>query len=228
VDRALALDPNLAEAHALKAGMLAREGLRDEADAAIATALRLAPESFEVNTKAAGLTYNQRRFAESARYEEKAAALDQTALGPVRMLISCYVATDDAENARRAARMTLERADAIVAQDPVNSFAMDCAAVAHAVLGQAPRAREWMDRAIRIDPDNTGIRYNFACTLMAHLEDAEGALEMLGPVLAQSLSMARYANIDPDLDGLRHDPRFQAMIAGAEARSGANAAPASA
>jgi adenylate cyclase len=234
VDRALALDPNMAEAHALKAGMLAREGLREEADAAIATALRLAPESFEVNTKAAGLSYNQRRFAESARYEEKAAKLDETALGPARMLISCYVAMGDLENAQRAARMTLMRAEGATARDPSNGFAMDCAAVSLAVLGQAKRARGWMERAIRIDPENMGIRYNFACTLMAHLEDADGALEMLGPVLAQSLSIARYAKIDPDLDGLRDDARFQAMVAAAEARLGATkssdavAAPASA
>ena len=72
---------------------------------------------------------------------------------------------------------------------------------------------------IAIDPDNLTTRYNFACNLANLLGDDDAALDMLGPVLERDpgglLQDTRY---DPDFAGLRDDPRFQAMIADAEAR----------
>ena len=76
-----------------------------------------------------------------------------------------------------------------------------------------------MDRALLIDPDNMVMRYNFACSLMITLGDPDAARDMLGPVLQRD--HGRYvwaAPTDPDFAGLRDDPRFQAMIAAAEAR----------
>ena len=52
-ERALALDANLAEAHAVKASYFGENGQHDEASAEIDIALRLDPESHEVNTSAA-------------------------------------------------------------------------------------------------------------------------------------------------------------------------------
>jgi hypothetical protein len=50
------------------------------------------------------------------------------------------------------------------------------------------------------------------------LGDPETALDMLGPVLEQDAgAFVKQAPIDPDLASLRDDPRFQAMIAAAEA-----------
>ncbi|MEJ0041444.1 MAG: hypothetical protein WDM81_04235 [Rhizomicrobium sp.] len=53
VERALALDANLAEAHAVLALLLHESGRHDEALAELATALRLDPDSHEVNRAAA-------------------------------------------------------------------------------------------------------------------------------------------------------------------------------
>ena len=53
LDRALALNPDLAEARAIKALRLSDAGQREEAAAEIAVALRLDPESFDVNSRAA-------------------------------------------------------------------------------------------------------------------------------------------------------------------------------
>jgi adenylate cyclase len=115
--------------------------------------------------------------------------------------------------------VTLERVEKIVALDRINGHAMAYGADALAVLGEGERAREWMNRAVLIDPANWLMRYNFACALSIHFDDADGALELLGPVMVSAPPrLVASAGTDPDLDPLREDPRFQSMLAAAEAR----------
>ncbi len=217
---ALALDPDLAEAHAIQAIWLSREGRQDEAAAEIAIALRLDPDSCDVNYHAGMVSYRERRFEDAVRYFEMATALAETNFSAPGLLSSCYAVLGDGENARRAAQISLARAERAVAQDRSNGYAMACGVNALAVLGEAERATAWMGRALLIDPENLLMRYNFACGLIAHLNDADAALAMLGPVLAQdpSTTFVRAAKTDPDFDALRDDPSFQAMLAAAEAR----------
>ena len=76
-----------------------------------------------------------------------------------------------------------------------------------------------MRRALLIQPDRMELRYNFACTLAAQLNETDAAIEMLGPVMAKlSLGFLNHAKVDPDLVPLRGHPRFKAMVAAAEAR----------
>jgi adenylate cyclase len=219
LDRALALNPDLAEARALKAWRLSQAGRHEEAAAEIAVALRLDPESYEVNIRAGGISYSLGRFADAARHYEKAAAFIETNLSPPFMLVSCYTSLGDLENARRVARIALERAEKVIAQDRSNGFAMAVGVGALAALGETERAKDWMNRALLIDLDNLVMRYNFACSLATSLGDPDAALDMLRPVLERNPGdNLGFVKTDPDFDGLRDDPRFKAMIAAAEAR----------
>ncbi len=223
LERALALDPGLAEAHAIQASWLLREGRQDEAAAEIAIALRLDPESYEVNYRAGMISYDQRRLEDAVRHFETATALAETSFVAPTQLFSCYAALGDRGNARRAAQTMLARAEKVVAQDRSNGHAIAGGVNALAVLGEAERAKEWMARALLIDSENLLMRYNFACGLIAYLNDADAALAMLAPILAQDLG--GYVNdvrTDPDFDAMRDDPRFQAMLAAAEARLAAS------
>ena len=158
-------------------------------------------------------------MAEAVPYFEKATALIETDTGAPMMLISCYTALGDAENARRIAGVALERAEKAVARDRSNGNALGAGVAALAALGESDRAKDWMRRALLIDPDNLLMRYNFACALARSLGDPDAALGMLGPVLERDTGrVVTSAPTDPDLAGLRGDPRFQAMLAAAEAR----------
>jgi adenylate cyclase len=222
LDQALTLNPDLAEARALKALKRSEAGRHDEASAEIAVALRLDPESYEVNWRAGAISYNQGRLAEAVPYFEKAIALAMTDTGTPMMLISCYTALGDGESARRVARVALQRAEKVVAQDRSNGNALGAGVAALAALDEPDRARDWMRRALLIDPDNLLMRYNFACTFVRSLGDPDAALGMLGPVLERDNGrVVTSARTDPELAGLRADPRFERMLTAAEARLGA-------
>ena len=224
VDRALALNPDLAEAHAVKAQLLQIEGNLDAAIAESTSALAHDPESYEVNRSAGRLHYQLCEFVEAARFYEKAVALMEADINSAAMLVSCYTALGDAAATHRAAELTLRRTEPILERDPNNSVVTAYSVDALAALGENDRAKARMQRALLIDPDNFNMRYNFACMLAVRLEDENAALEMLAPLFETiSASFLAYAKADPDLESLRGDPRYVSMAAAAEARLAAEA-----
>jgi len=66
------------------------------------------------------------------------------------------------------------------------------------------------------------MRYNLACALALRLNDADGALEMLGPYFEQETSptLIRHLEADPDLDPVRDHPRFKKMLDATKNRLG--------
>ena len=227
-ERSLTLDSSLAEPHAVKARALDEQGRHDEAFAEVEVAVRLDPESSEVNSAAGILSFRHHRLEDAIHYFENATALAEANFGSSGMLVTCYTAIGDAQGARRAAQVTLDRAEKVLAQDQSNGAAMGFGVTALAALGEAERAKKWINRALLIDPDNPLMRYNFGCALCVHLKETDAALDLLGPVLANvSISFLNHAKADPDLDSIRDDPRFGAMVAAAERRLAATDEPGS-
>ena len=218
-ERALSLDPNLAEAHAARGRVLTGDGRHDEALREIEIALCLDPESYEVNRAAGDWYHSLRRFAEAIPYYEKAADGMEAEYSIAGMLVSCYKAIGDVERSRRAAQRSLSRAEKVVALEPDNGSAMSTIVAALAALGEVERAREWIERATLLDPDNLNMRYNFACTLVMELHEFEAAIDLLAPVFEiMRMDALNWTRMDPDLDLIRDHPRFKALLAAAEAR----------
>jgi adenylate cyclase len=218
-ERALALDNGMAEAHAVKAYILLMRSDTDAAASEVATALKLDPDSYEAIRAAGRLNYQLHNYEDAIRLYEKAVGLMEGDLNSAGMLISCYTVLGNTAGVRRAADFALKRAESILARDQNNSSAVVYSAYALAALGEGERAKTRMNRALVVDPENWDMRYNFACALNGHLQDGPAALEMLGPLFATITEpLLRYLKADPDLESLHDDPRYQAMVAAAEAR----------
>jgi len=137
------------------------------------------------------------------------------------MLLAYYHGVGDAEGALRAAGKTIEQVEKVLASDPDNGAALAFGAMSLVILGNLDRAREWIERCLLVDPDNLQMRYNLAWGLNRIFHDADAAIEMLGPVMKHAgANIIRLAANDPNLDDLRDDPRFEAMMEAALKRVG--------
>ncbi len=221
-ERAMAINPTLAEAHSVKARYLENQGQTEGADKELAEALRLAPDSWEVNREGASLMFKRGRMRESSHFFEKAAELMDSDFHSTSMLITCYVGMDDEESARRSAKRTLERAEAAVARDPTNGAALAAGATSLMMFGEIDRGKDWIQRALLLDPENMSVLYNLACGLTFRNADLDGAMDLLEPWFERldSPAFIRHAEIDPDMDPIRKHPRFKAMITAAKDRLG--------
>jgi len=143
------------------------------------------------------------------------------------MLSSTYEALRNKAEARRAAERAVDQAKRALAHDPTNGNALGMAGYGLAVMGERERFKEWVDRALLINPDNMFMRYNFdttqylrflTCGNRLHpaleLQDVDDALDQLEPTISeyQSASICNATLSDPDLDILRKHPRFVRMM----------------
>ena len=227
-ERALAINPELAEVRCVKARYFEEEGKPEEAIREIETALKLDPESWEVNREAARMMFRQGRIRDAIIFFEKAAALMEADFHNPHMLVTCYAALGETDNQRAAARMALERAEKALAKDPTNVAAIAAGTSPLVMFGEEQRARDWIQRGLLLDPDNLSMRYNFACTLMVELDDQEAALDVMQHYFERihSPTPIRHMAVDPDFDGIRDNPRFQQMLAATRERIGMTDEPA--
>jgi adenylate cyclase len=184
-------------------------------------ALRLDPESWEVNRIAGKVLFLQGRLQEAAGCYEKAAELMDADYSGAGMLECCYRGLGDVEGLKRAARMTLERVEKALKSNPRDASAVGNGAASLAVLGEHERAREWAERALELEPNNYIMRYNIGCAYAMELGDQERALDLIEDSLIHlGVDHIRHAKADPDIASVHDHPRFAKMIADAKQRLG--------
>ena len=218
-ERALELNPDLAEAHAVKSWYLLEQERAAEANFEVAKALTLDPESWEVNKVAGKVLFLQGRYQDAAACYDKAADVMEADYHTLGMLECCYRGLNNKEGQKDAARRGFKRVEAALASNPHDAAAIGNGAMALGVLGETERAREWAERAIALEPENYILRYNMACSFLTELGDPERALDLIEDSLSHlGRDHIRHTQADPDIASIRDHPRFAKMIADAKAR----------
>jgi adenylate cyclase len=106
----------------------------------------------------------------------------------------------------------LQHAEEALRKHPESSRPAQLGACVLATLGKKDQAREWLARALAIDPDDNAARYNAACCLVL-LGDTDRALDLLEIWVKQRGSEARrWMLVDPDIDAIRDHPRYKALV----------------
>jgi adenylate cyclase len=215
--KALALDPNLAEAHASRGLALHQDGRDEEALVEFEKALQLEPDLYEVNFQYGRFLFMQGKFESAVTFFTRATEIrPDDYLSPIHLTSVCR-SLGRSQEREHWARVGIERAERALELHPENSSPAHRGALALAHMGETERAREWARRAQEIDPDDVVAQYNIAC-VHALLNEREEALDMLEALLPQSSCyQILWFKHDSDLDSIRDHPRFRSMLDAIEA-----------
>jgi adenylate cyclase len=208
---ALDLDPDLAEAHTSLGTVLSLSGQHAEAEEAFEAAIRLDPRLFEAHYFYARDCFAQGRLEEAARqYEEAMRARPEDFQAP---LLVAQVYDDLARplDAGAARRRGLASAEERLRMNPDDIRALYMGANALVALGDRERGLAWARRAVELDPGEPMLLYNVAC-IQSLAGDREAALTSLEQSTAAGMSAREWLEHDSNLEPIRDDPRFQAIL----------------
>ena len=210
-DKALSLDPGLAEAHAARGVALGNNGQHPEAVEAFSRALAVNPNDFDANLLYARYLVTQGDLEQSLPFFLRAVEIQPDDWQSPLLVDSVFQALGRAEEGERVARIGIKRAEEAMRLHPENSRPAQLGAPTLARLGETERAREWLERSLFLDPDEPIATYNAACTY-AQLGDIDRAFDALDKWSQnRGMEMELWLDTDADLDPLRDDPRFVAM-----------------
>ena len=216
--RALALGPHLADSHAAQSAVLRSVGDFINALEAARRAVELEPKSYVANRLAGLSCMGLRLYDEAIGYFNTAADLMESDFTAASFIVQCYEVKQDRPRTHDAAVKAMQRIEKIVSDDPGHGRAIGFGVSMLVSLGERERAMEWATRARLIDPDNANLQYNLACA-MSLLGEQDRAFEILQRVAEKSSQgMLSWIQSDSDLDPLRTDPRFDAMVASTVSR----------
>jgi serine/threonine protein kinase/Flp pilus assembly protein TadD len=208
--RALELEPDLAEAHLARGIAVSLSKRFDEAEKEFETAMKLDPKLFEAPYFFGRTRTAQGRFADAVKLYERASALRPEDFQATAFLAQAYNAMGmkgEADAAtRRAARQIQQRLDL----NPDDARACNLGAGIHATLGDSDKALEYAERSLAIDPEDPMLLYNVACTY-SNLGKIDDALSCLERSVDKGFGHKEWIDHDADLNPLRETPRFKAI-----------------
>ena len=210
--KALAIDPNLAEAHAARGYALSIGSRPTEAASAFEQALALDPNCYEANQLFAEFCVTKGDFERAAQHYLRAMEIQPDDYQAPLFLSSVFQSLGRPEEAARYARLGVKRAEEALRLHPESSKPAQQGACALAYLSERDRAKEWLARALAIDPDDNLARYNAACTYSL-LGESDRAIDLLETCLRHvGADFKLWMTNDSDLDPIRNHPRYHKLL----------------
>jgi non-specific serine/threonine protein kinase len=220
VDRAsrtaLELAPDLAESHMARGAYFALVESVEDAEREYELALALDPTLANAYFSYGNFLFKRGQLEKTAELWEKAIELDPDDLRPVRVLPQVYRSLGwqdqlDASNLRR-----VEASERRLLLNPDDQASRLGGAISLLALGEETRAFEWASRVLESGTDDALILYNTAC-FYSRAGRTDEAIASLERAYEEGDREADWWRQDSDLDPVREDPRFQALLAKMEA-----------
>ncbi len=210
-DRALALNPELAEAHA-SSGLahLVREEF-EQAESAFNTAIEINPASYEAYYYFARTRFHQGDMEAAARLFEKAASVNPEDYQSRLLRVQILRGGGQIEQAVVEAKEAIEVIERHLEWHPDDARALNMGAASLILLDQVERAVRWMQRALEIDPDDSIVLYNVACNY-ATLDRVEESIDYLERAIDSGTVSEDWMRNDADLANLHAHPRYAMLL----------------
>ncbi len=209
--KALELDPELAEAHASRGFAVSLSRQYDEARREFETAIRLNPKLYEAHYFYARACFQEGKLEEAVRHYQEASRVRPEDYQALLLMQAPLKGLGRKAEAEEVLRRGLGVARAHLELNPDDARALYLGAGALAQLGERDRALEWTRRAYAIDSEDPGVLYNVACSY-AIMGQTDEAMTCLEKAVQNGFGHREWFENDSDLDSLREDPRFQALL----------------
>ena len=209
--RAVALDPESAEAHAARGAAESLSRNYDTAEEEFEIALRLNAKLYDAFYFYGRCCFAQAKMEKAAELFRKASALDPggyQALVHLGQILRVLGRDDEEREVNLEAIRAIERHVEI---NPTDARAFYLGAIAQLRLGNLDSCHDWVRRAVAIDPEETGTLYNVAC-IHCLLGETEQALDMLEQAVRHGFGHKEWLQNDPDFVTLREHSRFHALV----------------
>ena len=202
--QAISLNPNFAQAYQFFAWHLIAMGRTEEAENSIGRTLQLDPLAKFAFMTASDVSYFSGHYDQAiARLQE---ALDLSRDNPIALsrLGWSYVQ----KGMFNEAISNMEQAVTILPHEPELSWMLGHA---YAVAGKTAEARKILDGLHRLAEQRYVLPYGFA-VIHVGLGEYDEALEWLEKAYEERNSWMPFIQVEPRLDPLRSDPRFQDLL----------------
>ena len=209
--RSLELASDLAEAHVARGLVLSLQHQYEASEEAFETAIGLNPKLFEAYEFCARKSFVQGDVETAAKLFGHASRVDPDDYQAPLLVAQIY---DDLERPQEAAasrRRGIQAAKRRLQRNPEETRALYMGANAFVCLGESERGLRWAERALDLEPDESMLLYNVGC-VYSLAGEIDRALECIEKSVSSGLAYVDWLRNDSNLDPLRDQPRFQALL----------------
>ncbi len=211
--KALMYDNNLAEAYTAMGVSYFIWGKFEEAAASARKAIELDPDDFIAHWTLGRIHFANGEFEQAYGVYQRVIKLKPefvNAYSDLRMTCQRLGREQDADLARS---QLLERMPTYLLQNPDDARSRMLHATALAEINEKDEAVRECSQAIEASPGDPVMLYNVTC-VYSRLGESGRAIESLRQAIAAGYENFPWLRNDPDLDALRDDAAFQALVAG--------------
>jgi adenylate cyclase len=209
-EKALSLNPNMAESHSSYGFVLSLRKRYNEAEKEFKEAIRLNPNSYDAYYRYGRFSFSRGDIEKSAEMFLKAS---QVRLEDFQSLIllaqSLKILGSDQE--QDTLREGLARVRKHLEFNPTDRRALSLGATALMDNEEKDDARKWINKALELYPDDGGVIFNGA-GLFAKDGNIKKAISLLEIAVDKGWGNKEWIEQDQDYDPLRNEPRFKVLI----------------
>jgi Flp pilus assembly protein TadD len=166
---------------------------------------------YEAHYLYARACFQEGKLEEAVRHYEDASRVRPEDYQALLLMTAPLNALGRTAEAEAVYRRGLQVAERHLELNPDDARALYLGGSALVQLGERERGREWTRRALAIDPEDPGVLYNVTC-VYAFLGQADDAIDCLEKAIRNGFGHREWLENDSDLDPLRGDSRFKALL----------------